>query len=273
MLFGQLGVSRAALQEENARRKDFFTLLYLVQRRLYSPTNVEWRLMEHCLDDINNKYADFSFLVAFSASLALRNRKGCSFLSRYRLPLYMGLVGYDTGLRTSNPCPTLAFWNCVTLFEGPLGETARVLHAPSCFYEVKEYPMNNRDASLSYFSWLWNNGKFVAQSFFLRSLLHSIFDQSSWKQTNGDITVTTLVLNNRFFKWCVFRYQTAVSGGQAKYWMKIGLPTFNGQLGLRWSYRSRELILKRASFGGQLWYRAHFALMQVFGLHDGPRVG
>ncbi|RNF13829.1 uncharacterized protein Tco025E_06035 [Trypanosoma conorhini] len=273
MFFSQVGVSRAAHQEENARRKDFFTLLYLVQRRLYSPTNVEWRLMEHCLDDINNKYADFSFLVAFSASLALRNRKGSSFLSRYRLPLYVGLVGYDSGLRTTNPCPTLTFWNCVTLLESPLGETARVLHAPSCFYEVKEYPMAGKDTSLSYFSWLWSSGKFMAQSLLLRSLLHSIFEQSCWKQANGGKTVTTLVINNRFFKWYVFSYQTTVSGGQVKYWMKIGLPAFNGKLGLRRSYRTRELILERASFGGQLWYGAHFALMQVFGLHDGTRVG
>ncbi|ESS63218.1 hypothetical protein TcG_08977 [Trypanosoma cruzi] len=272
MLLSQPGVSRAALQEENARRKDFFTLLYLAQRRLYSPTNVEWRLMEHCLDDINNKYADFSFLVAFAASLALRNRKGRFFISRYRIPLYLGLVGYDNALRSTNPCPTMTFWNSITLLESPLGETARALHAPSCFYEVKEYPMSNKDVGESYLFWLWDNSKLIVESLFLNSFLRSILDQSCWKQASGDTTVTSLVINTRFSRWYVFSYQKEAYSGQVKHRMKISLPTLSGQLGLRWSYRSREMILERASFGGQLWYGVHFALMWLLGLQDGTRV-
>ncbi|ORC88217.1 uncharacterized protein TM35_000182740 [Trypanosoma theileri] len=260
-------VSQAAFQEENARRKDFFTLLYVVERRLYSPTNVEWCLMEHCLDEINYKYADFSFLMGFVSAIALRRRKGRSFISRYRLPLYVGLVGYDSGLRTTNPCPSVTFWNSVTLLESPLGETARVLHAPDCFYEVNYRNGNNSNLSTSYLSWLWNSGAFIADSLLLKSLLRYTFDQSSWRQRNNESTVTGLVVNGRFFRWNLFEIRTHKSESSTTYDLKIGLPRFMASLALRRSYRSREMILERSSFGGKLWYSVHFALMRVLGLH------
>ncbi|KEG13906.1 hypothetical protein DQ04_00721080 [Trypanosoma grayi] len=274
MLLSATNVSAAAFQEENARRRDFFTLLYVVERRFYSPTSVEWRLIEHCLDEINYKYADFSFLVAFASTVALRNRKGHSFVSRYRFPFYIGLVGYDSGLRTTNPCPSLTFWNSVTLLDSPLGETARTLHAPNCFYEVKQQQKekSNTDSNLSYLLWVWESCTFLANSLLLQTLLRHTFEQTCWRQKIDESTVTSLNVNSRFFRWAIFEHRVRKGTQETTYEMKISLPRLSGSLGLRRSYRSSDMILERSSFGGQVWYSVHFALMRLLGLHVGSRI-
>ncbi|KAG8340695.1 hypothetical protein TRVL_08477 [Trypanosoma vivax] len=256
-------VSAAAIKEEGERRKDFFTLLYVVRRLMYAPTPVEWCLIEQCLDDINYKYPDFLFLYGFVCGLAFRNRRGRTLLSRYSFPLYTGLVGYDCGLRATSPCPSVAFWNSVTLFDSPLGEAARLIYAPNHFCDVNEDaklpPVASSDAS--FLQWLWTTGHSIMWSLSLQSVARHVFDESKWKYRTDGGSVTSLVMNSRLFKWKIMELITVNADDRTIFQLNIGFPHFTLPLGIRRSYHNRHMIFSSSSIGGQVWYRLHFLPM------------
>ncbi|CBH14193.1 hypothetical protein, conserved [Trypanosoma brucei gambiense DAL972] len=259
MLISAADVSSAALREEIQRRKDFFALLNVVAHRMYTPTTVEWRLIDHCLGEINYRFADFSFLVGFLLVMPICRHKRTAF-SRYVLPFYAGLVAYDNALRLTNPCPAVTFWNSVVLLDGHLGETARQIYAPKCFYKV-ENGHRQTGAPVRYATFLhllWDTVSVTAGSLLLQTLLRYTFNRSSWMHESGGSTVTSLVISTRLFIWNVFALKSEDTSVGREYTLRLSLPHFIVSPGLVHSYRSRHLILSRSSFGSHMWYLAHF---------------
>nr|CCC92768.1 conserved hypothetical protein [Trypanosoma congolense IL3000] len=266
MLISARDVSFTASRKENERRRDFFALLQVVAKQSYSPTDVEWRLIDHCLGEVNYKYADFLFLMGFTLALVPRMRQRGSFVSRNLFPLYVGLVGYDAGLRATNPCPAISFWNSVVFLDGPFGETARLIHAPRCFYDVENSwaKIGDEVRRVSFLHWLWDSGSFMANSLFLGAVFRHTFNRSCWRHDIDGCRLTSLVVNCRFFIWNVFTFRSRITGVEGVSSIAMDLPHVVLPLGLVRSYRSRHLILGQSSTGSKLWYSVHFSLVRFF---------
>ncbi|KPI88511.1 hypothetical protein ABL78_2407 [Leptomonas seymouri] len=283
MLVSHSSLSEAAQRLERDRERDFFRLLFVIDRaRLFFSvpvTNVDWKLTCDCLDEMNYRYADYAFLLGFTATYVLRNRAGRTFLSRFRFPIYAGLVMYDLELRQATPAPALQYWNSICTLDSEVGRLARVLHTPRRFYEVgPALGQGESDASFSsslhggssasFPSWFMADLRYGMQSLLLKNFCSFIFAGSSWRHPCSDNTeVTALVVSNRFFHWRVLESKKVLTSRGTEYNVSLKwLPTLTASDSIRRSLQCRDLIMERSTIGGKLWYRAHFLLLRCFGL-------
>lgn len=264
-----------ATQLEQAREKDFFRLLYIADKSRHTNVNtidsVEWRLTCNCLDEINHRYADFYFLAVFLAACPLRRAPGRTFWQRYRLPLYLGLVSYDYGLRETSPSPAVQFWNSVCVLDTDMGRVARILHCPTRFYEVVPGGAKRQSSSASSGVASWKETvKEVVRMLFLTRLLSFTFEDSCWKERIGDADTTALVVGSRFFKWKLFELQRRPTQQDVSYRLELGLfPKLGSTRNMRRAYRCKDMILERSTLGGKLWYGSHFTIMRFLGAERG----
>lgn len=292
-------LSETAQRLEQDRERDFFRLLFIIDRaRLFLSvpvSNVDWKLTCDCLDEMNYRYADYAFLLGFTATYVLRNRAGRSFLSRFRFPIYAGLVMYDLELRLATPAPALQYWNSICTVDSEVGRMARVLHTPSCFYEVagqapaqssssasSSSSIHGSDASApsptssalrnaynaSFLGWLMADVRYGVQSLLLKNVCSYVFEGSSWRHRLADNTeVTALVLNNRFLRWRVIESRKVQHNERTDYNISLKwLPTLTASDSIRRSFQCRDLIIERSTIGGKLWYKTYFSLLRFLGL-------
>jgi hypothetical protein len=286
-------LSETAQRLEWERERDFFRLLFIIDRaRLFASipvTKIDWKLTCDCLDEMNYRYADYAFFLGFTAAYVLRNRAGRSFLSRFRFPIYAGLVMYDLELRLATPAPALQYWNSICTLDSEVGRMARVLYTPSCFYEVataagqsgssSSGSSGNDASSMSasplrtelssgFLSWLVADLRYGAQSLLLKNLCSHVFEGSCWRHRRSDTTeVTALVLNNRFFCWKVIESSTVRHNERTECNISLSwMPTFTASDNIRRSFQCRDLIIERSTLGGKLWYKTYFSLLRLFGL-------
>ncbi|EPY27015.1 hypothetical protein STCU_01460 [Strigomonas culicis] len=199
-------ISPAASKVESERRSQFFQLAaHLGEQTPEADLGiVDSTLVMNCVDEVNYRYADFALLLALTAGYALRNRSATTFFRRYRLSVYVGLVGYDWGLRASAPAPATTFWNTAMLLTSATGAEARKMHSPIVFIEPKANARGIKPQR-------WSKGAGSAvrlvldagKSLFLTEVLSHTFEGSCWRvKTKGESgEVTALVLNNRFGIW------------------------------------------------------------------------
>lgn len=256
-------LSTRATEKERECQKNFFKLLILEQDNLAGRKNlstVEKTLILDCVDELNCRYADFSFLVAFAASYSLRNRTATTLLRRYRLPLYIGLVGYECGLRSTSLAPAMNFWNATCVLDSPLGTSVRWLSCPSTFFEVKgdESP----EHYTSYLAWLGSVTRLVGSSILLEKTLARVFDGTCWKTHYNDAEVSSLVVNSRFFKWTVFSLQKTQTLSEVKYNLLFTTPNLFSTNLVR-SSMCQKFILENSTLAGRVWYGTHFALLRL----------
>ena len=283
MLVTPSSLSETAQRLEQDRERDFFRLLFIVDRaRLFLSVpvmNVDWRLTCDCLDEVNYRYADYAFLLGFTATYVLRNRAGRTFLSRFRFPIYAGLVMYDLELRLATPAPALQYWNSMCALDSEMGRIARVLHTPSCFYEVaptsadssgdiSPSSFSRRVLDMSIFSSLVADLRYGVQSLLLKNLCSYVFDGSCWRHRRSDDTeVTALVVNNRFLRWKVIESCKVQRNERTEYNISLKwLPSLMASESIRRSFQCKDLIMDRSTIGGKLWYKTHFSLLRCFGL-------
>lgn len=287
MLVTHSSLSEAAQRLEQDRERDFFRLLFIVDRaRLFLSvplSSVDWKLTCDCLDEMNYRYADYAFLLGFTATYVLRNRAGRSFLSRFRFPIYAGLVMYDLELRLATPAPALQYWNSICTLDSEMGRIARVLHTPSCFYEAASAtpqtsgtslpsssvsPAFSEEPNRSFLSWLVADVRYGVQSLLLKRLCSHVFEGSCWhNRRSDDAEVSALVLNNRFLHWRVIESAKVQHGERTDYNISLNwLPTLTSTDSIRRSYQCRDLIMERSNLGGKLWYKTYFSLLRCFGM-------
>ncbi|CBZ25166.1 conserved hypothetical protein [Leishmania mexicana MHOM/GT/2001/U1103] len=282
-------LSEAASQLEQDRERDFFRLLYIVDRArrfLSIPvSNVDWRLTCDCLDDMNHRYADTAFLLGFTGGYVLRNRTGRTLLSRFWFSMYLGLVFYDWELRRATRAPALEYWNSICTVDTEVGRIARVLHTPARFYEAApmstafsgvQPPLPRGSSSspsptphgASVRDWLCRYISDTTPSVLLTTLCSHLFEGSSWRhRTSDNVEVTALVINSRFFHWKVFESCQVQRNEVTEYNISLKwFPSFAARDSLRRSFQCRELILEKSTLGGRLWYRTHFSLLRCLGL-------
>ncbi|KAG5509175.1 hypothetical protein JKF63_06184 [Porcisia hertigi] len=282
-------LSETASRLEHDRERDFFRLLYIVDRARRVPSlhvsNVDWRLTCDCLDDMNHRYADTGFLLGFTGSYVLRNRTGRTVLSRFWFSIYLGLFFYDWELRQATRAPALEYWNSICTVDTEMGRIARVLHTPANFYEPapvtealsSEQQSLPRSSSSSFSSapqsaWIRDGlhryTSDMVSSVFLKTLCSHVFKGSSWRHSIGEnVEVTALVINNRFLHWKVFEWCQVRQRGTTDHSISFKwLPSFATSDSLRRSFQCRDLILERSTLGGRLWYRTHFSLLRCLGL-------
>lgn len=268
-------LSDAARRMELDREKDFFRLLYVAEKSFeggaLQMNDVDWRLACDCLDQKNYRYADFWFLLGFTSTYVLRNRTGRSILSRLRFPFYMGLVGYDCGLRMTPSAPALRFWNSICMVDSEFGRIARELHTPDCFYEAAAdvQPLSTTpSSSVPFFTWVTEDIHFVAQSLLLRKVWSNLFEGSVWnpRSTDGSAAVS-LVISNRFFRWKPIEIRRPRSDGVivTEIFFQY-LPQWYPTRAMTRSYHCRHLIIDRSTLGGRLWYNTSFLLLGLFGV-------
>ncbi|KAG5509331.1 hypothetical protein GH5_06421 [Leishmania sp. Ghana 2012 LV757] len=280
-------LSETASRLEEERERDFFRLLYIVDRArrfLAVPvSNVDWRLTCDCLDDMNHRYADTGFLLGFTGAYVLRNRSGRTLLSRFWFSMYLGLVLYDWELRRATRAPALEYWNSICTVDTEVGRIARVLHTPARFYEAA--PMSEacsgvsvpRGSTLSSPSaplsasmrdWFSRYTSDTISSVLLTTLLSHLLEGSSWRhRTSDNEEVTALIINNRFFRWRVFESRQVQRSEATEYNISLKwVPNFAASDSLRRSFQCRDLILERSTLGARLWYRMHFSLLRFLGL-------
>ncbi|KPA75028.1 hypothetical protein ABB37_08717 [Leptomonas pyrrhocoris] len=286
MIVSHSSLSEGAQRVEQDRGRDFFRLLFLFDRARLSlalpVTSVDWKLTLDCLDEMNYRYADYAFLLGFTATYVLRNRGGRTFLSRFRLPIYAGLVMYDLELRLATPAPALQYWNSICTLDSGLGRVARALHTPRCFYEVASDPQESHsDAAssfsalhggtrTSFFSWLMADLCYGAQSLLLKNVGSYVFDGSCWRHRRSDnVEVTALVVNNRFFRWPIIESCKGQKMEGTEYNINMQwLPTPVADDNIRRSFQCHDLIMEKSTVGGKLWYKTYFALLRLFGLES-----
>ncbi|CAJ1006986.1 hypothetical protein Q4I28_002300 [Leishmania naiffi] len=282
-------LSDTASRLEQDRERDFFRLLYIVDRArrfLSVPvTNVDWRLTCDCLDDMNHRYADTNFLLGFTGGYVLRNRAGRTLLSRFWFSTYLGLVFYDWELRRVTRAPALEYWNSICTVDTEVGRIARVLHTPARFYEAAPIsntfsgvppPLSRGSSSsstptlygTSMRDWFFRYASDTMSSVLLMTLCSYLFAGSSWRHRTGDnVEVTALVINNRFFHWKVFESCQVQRNETTEYNISLKwFPSFAASDSLRRSFQCRDLILERSTLGARLWYRTHFSLLRCLGL-------
>ncbi|KAK7196457.1 hypothetical protein NESM_000583100 [Novymonas esmeraldas] len=294
-------LSEAATQLEQDRARDFFRLLYIVDRaRLFLSVpmnNVDWRLTCDCLDEMNHRYADTGFLLGFTGGYVLRNRASHRLLPRLWVSIYLGLVFYDWELRRATRAPALGYWNAICTLDSEVGRIARVLHTPARFYEAapplppparaapssaptvlpppppraavpSSTSTSGARADASMRDGLSRAVAGAVSSLLLMTLFTHVFEGSSWRHRDSDsVEVTALVLNNRFLRWtllesCQVQRSTATEYNISLKWF----PSLRASDSLRRSFQCRDLILERSTPGGRLWYRMHFSLLRCLGL-------
>ncbi|CCW65322.1 unnamed protein product [Phytomonas sp. EM1] len=264
-------VSSSAVLKEQELESDFFKLLRIIcEKHTSSKVDIgvsDWKLTENCLDEINYRYADFYFLVAFASTYPFRNKCSRSFFARNRLPLYFGLVGYDIGLRSTSPYPAISFWNSICVINSDMGRAARMIRCPDSFYEVV-WDENHTIRNQNFMVWVSEKLRPVICPLLLQDVFTSVFEASSWKEERNDgIIVTSLVINNRFFRWDPFKILTTTKSGKIIYQVQLALsPSFGVSRNMRRSYHCRDIIMERSTLAGRVWYGAHFLIMYMFGL-------
>lgn len=269
-------LSETAARLEHERERDFFRLLYIIDRaRVFAavPMNkVDWRLTCDCLDDMNHRFADTSFLVGFTGAYVVRNRTGRTLLSRFWLSIYVGLVMCDRELRRATRAPALQYWNSICTLDTEVGRIARVLHTPSRFYEAaparESASAATGPSATPAHAPLSRYTPRIVSSLFLTTLCAHVFAGSSWRhRTSDDTEETALVLNNRFLRWRVFESRMVQKAERTDYSIHLSwLPSLVASDSLRRSFQCRDLILEESTLGGRLWYRTHFMLLRGLGL-------
>jgi hypothetical protein len=124
---------------ESSRWRNVLDLLEWCRQHGYQLTNVEWRLLQDCLDSKYDRFSDGNFLLGFCISLPFRllvARRGARFLERWFLPFYGGLLFREIGKAEAIPAPALNFWNAVVVLQSPLGDAAQRIFKPDMFYTV-----------------------------------------------------------------------------------------------------------------------------------------
>lgn len=265
-------LSPAASKVENERRSQFFQLAEHLSEQL--PTQelsiVDSTLIMNCFDEANYRYADFSLLLALTAGYALRNRNATSFFRRYRLTLYIGLVGYDWGLRSSVPAPATTFWNTAVLLSSAAGAEARKIYSPTVFIEPRSKaratkPQRSSKGVNSLLRFIGDAGR----SLFLTEVLSHTFEGSCWrlKTKGGSGEVTALVLNNRFGVWEFMQMHGSKKRETVKREFLFNLfPRFEASEDMKSTYNCYPLVIHQSNWGAKLWYESHFFFFNLFGM-------
>ncbi|CAD2222006.1 hypothetical protein AGDE_00772 [Angomonas deanei] len=251
------GSSTKAVLIEKERRIDFYKLV-AKSKRPASP--IEKTLVMNCFDEINYRYADFVGFFALALG-SIRINRGRGFFVRYRLPVYIGLVGYDCGLRASAAAPATTFWNTVCMMDSEMGNQARAIHSPNPFYEITS--KNGEYRYKNYGAYLVNSALYIAQSLFLTKIILSVTEGSCWKRSrDSGSDVTALVLSNRFMRMNVFTFIHRKRKNQYHLYCELH-PRFHMSTDWYNTFKCREFVLENTNtVAAYLWYWAHF---KVFG--------
>ncbi|CCW67823.1 unnamed protein product [Phytomonas sp. Hart1] len=263
-------ISSLVASKEQELESDFFRLLRIIyEKHTFSKMDIgvaDWKITENCLDEINYRYADLYSLVAFAASYPFRNKCSRSFFARNRLPVYFGLVGYDIGLRSTSPHPAINYWNSICVLNSDMGCVARMIRYPDAFYEVI-WDGDRKISNPNYMIWVSERLRPVICPLLLQEVFTRVFESSSWREDRDDgIIVTSLVINNRFFRWNPLKIITQTKSGRIFYETHLAMrPSFGVSRNMRRSYHCQGIIMERSTLAGRLWYGAHFLIMHMFG--------
>lgn len=271
MRVSPMDISPTAVQKEQEHENDFFKLLFIADKQqTFSSCRIsqaEWRITSDCLDQVNYRYADYFGLLSFAVFYPMHNRLARGVLARYRLPLYLSLVGYDCGLRATSQYPAITYWNSICMLNSDMGNIARTLNSPESLYEVVDKSAGARgDRPPSFLTWLGDTALFAAESLLLRKLLSHTFADSCWMEEHDENTkYSSFVINSRFFRWRLLDAKLIYERERVIYEINTSLfPVFGFSQNMRRSYRCRHLIMERSSVGARLWYGSNFALMRLF---------
>lgn len=120
--------------KEAAARKDFFALMEWVHAMQYTPSPLEWTMIQQVFDELHFRHADTLAIIGFVVGLPAAKKTGFlnnkdfsqrSLARRLVVPAFMSAFGYELGLRSTLSAPAEEFWHTVTRFDSELGAAAR----------------------------------------------------------------------------------------------------------------------------------------------------
>jgi len=124
-----------SVDHENQQNK-FFALLRWVHHTAYSPTRVEWMLIQDCLDDQVHRGADIAGAAAAVLTLCLRRHLGL----RPWAAAVCGCFGWEFGYLRAPSDPVGAFFGATLRLDTPLGEQTRQLLQPQRLPQLRAPP-------------------------------------------------------------------------------------------------------------------------------------
>lgn len=237
---------------EEERVSNFFELLRLVKKDELHLTPNEWLLTCHCLDELNHRRGDITFLCASVFSFICQ-KKTASRRIKWATSLYIGLVSYDLTLQQRVIAPATVYWTSISTIDSELGRAARSLYTPPCYYAAN-YSVAD---SLSLL-------QLLARSMFLKTWCSSLFYGSCSSVPLPDGThMSRLTASSRFWRWNMV--QVISDNGRDHFVMNL-YPRILVEKNLLHSYQNRDVFLSRTSLPGRLWYKFHFAIISGLGL-------
>lgn len=242
---------KTSLMEEE-RVSNFFQLLHRIKKDNLHLTPSEWLLTCHCLDELNHRRGDMTFLCAAAFSFMCQKRT-TSRRMKWFTSFYIGLVAYDLSLQQRIIAPATVYWTSIATLDSDLGRAARKLYTPPCYYAAN-YSVAD---SLSLV-------QLLARSLFLKTWFKSIFYGSCSNVSLPDGThMSRLIASSRFLRWNMAQVISDNGGNH----FVIGVhPGIYVDKTLLHSYQYRDVFLPETSAVGRWWYKLHFSIISGLGL-------